>query len=86
MPEDLFGALRKVQDTNVICATAISQYAALGALEEGPAYCGHFVREMAEVRQQGIKAQRVSALGRSRWQSTGAFYFLWSCRVSQVTI
>ncbi len=75
MPEDLFGALRKVQDTNVICATAISQYAALGALEEGPAYCGRFVREMAEVRQQGMKA--LASLG-SRVKplaSTGAFYF-----------
>ena len=75
IPEELFGSLRKVQDTNVICATAISQYAALGALEAGPSYCEPFVAEMANVRQQGLEAfdtlnNRVRPL-----LSTGAFYF-----------
>tara|TARA_Y100001934_G_scaffold258176_1_gene328078 strand:- start:71 stop:1282 length:1212 start_codon:yes stop_codon:yes gene_type:complete len=75
IPEQLVGALRKVQDTNVICPTAISQYAALGALQAGPGYCRPYLADMAIVRQQGIEAMssledRVSLL-----PSTGAFYF-----------
>ena len=74
IPEELFGALRKVQDTNVICATAISQYAALGALQAGPGYCRPYLADMAIVRRQGIEAMK-SLEGRvSLLPSTGAFY------------
>ena len=74
IPEELFGAMRKVQDTNVICATAISQYAALGALQAGPEYCGPYLADMAMVRRQGIEA--MSSLGDrvSLLPSRGAFY------------
>ena len=74
IPENLFGALRKVQDTNVICATAISQYAALGALEAGADYCRPYLADMAIVRRQGIEA--LSTLGDkvSLLPNSGAFY------------
>lgn len=75
MPEHLFGSLRKVQDTNVICATAISQYAALGALSEGATYCRQFVHGMAEVRQQGIESLKRLGDRVRPLSSTGAFYF-----------
>ena len=75
MPQDLFGALRKVQDTNVICATAISQYAAVGALKEGAPYCHQFVGDMAKVRQQGVKALESLGSRVKPLPSTGAFYF-----------
>ncbi|MGA0382614.1 MAG: pyridoxal phosphate-dependent aminotransferase [Arenicellales bacterium] len=75
MPRDLFGALRKVQDTNVICATAISQYAAVGALKEGAPYCQQFVGDMAKVREQGVKALKTLGERVKPLASTGAFYF-----------
>ncbi len=39
IPEPLFEPVRKIQDTILICAPVISQEAAVGALEAGPAYC-----------------------------------------------
>ncbi|MBT5228572.1 MAG: pyridoxal phosphate-dependent aminotransferase [Proteobacteria bacterium] len=74
IPEKLFGALRKVQDTNVICAAAISQYAALGALKAGADYCRPYLADMAVVRRQGIEA--LNALGdkASLLPNSGAFY------------
>ena len=42
IPEHLYEAVRKIQDTILICPTAISQSAAVGALEVGRHYCdGH---------------------------------------------
>ena len=39
VPEHLYPAILKIQDTNLICAPVISQHAAMGALEIGAAYC-----------------------------------------------
>jgi aspartate/methionine/tyrosine aminotransferase len=39
IPDHLFDAVRKIQDTILICPPVISQYAAVGALEAGVAYC-----------------------------------------------
>ena len=39
IPEHLFEAVRKIQDTILICPPVISQFAAVGALKEGSAYC-----------------------------------------------
>lgn len=38
IPEQLFDAIRKIQDTQLICPPVISQYAALGAMEGGFEY------------------------------------------------
>jgi len=48
--------LRKIQDTNVICATVIAQYAAIGALQSGRDYCTPYVAELAAVRAQALDA------------------------------
>ena len=56
VPESLMGALRKIQDTNVICATVIAQYAAIGALQSGRDYCMPYVAELAAVRAQALDA------------------------------
>jgi|TARA_B100000315_G_scaffold56204_1_gene50394 aspartate/methionine/tyrosine aminotransferase len=74
IPEALFGALRKVQDTNVICATAISQYAALGALQAGADYCRPYVEDMAIVRRQGTQALNALADTVHLLPNSGAFY------------
>ena len=74
IPEELFGALRKVQDTNVICATAISQYAALGALKAGAEYCRPYLADMAIVRRQGTEALNTLGDKASLLPNSGAFY------------
>ncbi|HCK76158.1 MAG TPA: pyridoxal phosphate-dependent aminotransferase [Gammaproteobacteria bacterium] len=74
IPEELFGALRKVQDTNVICATAISQYAALGAIKAGVDYCRPYLADMAIVRRQGVDALNMLGDKASLLPNSGAFY------------
>jgi len=50
VPEHLYVAVLKAQDTNLICAPLISQYAAIGALATGSQYCREKSRSIAEVR------------------------------------
>ena len=49
-PAALEAALRKIQDTVVICPPVISQYAALGALSAGAPYVHEKLRALAAVR------------------------------------
>jgi len=51
MPKHLLDAVKKVQDTILICPPVISQYAALGALEAGKSYCEKHLKEIAAVRK-----------------------------------
>jgi len=76
LPEQLFLAVQKAQDTILICPPLICQAAAVGALEAGEAYCLDYVKEMAEVRDLVL-----NELDRLRDVCTvppskGAFYFL----------
>ena len=84
-PEKLEAAMRKIQDTIIICPPVISQYAALGALAAGAA----FVRG----RIQGIAANR-ALVGRELGAlvadglcavppASGAFYFLLRVRTDR---
>jgi aspartate/methionine/tyrosine aminotransferase len=50
IPEGLFGAVNKIQDTVLICPPVISQFAAAGAMEVGAEYCHARVRGLADVR------------------------------------
>ena len=52
VPELLLPSLLKVQDTNLICAPLITQYAALSALQVGSAYCKNQLLHLAKIRQQ----------------------------------
>ena len=74
IPPHLLPAFRKIQDTNPICPSLISQAAAMAALEVGPAYCQSFLNSLAKVRTMVLEALqglgdcvRVSS-------SNGAFY------------
>jgi aspartate/methionine/tyrosine aminotransferase len=51
IPQHLLLPIKKVQDTNLICPTVISQYAALGALRVGVNYCQKYLQEIDRVRQ-----------------------------------
>lgn len=77
-PEKLEAALRKIQDTLLICPPVISQYAAVGALGAGPDYVREKLRGIAEVR--AIVRRELAVLvaeGVCDVPSVqGAFYFL----------
>jgi aspartate/methionine/tyrosine aminotransferase len=51
IPEHLLGAIKKIQDTILICPPVVSQYAALGALQAGRDYCKQKIEAIASVRQ-----------------------------------
>jgi aspartate/methionine/tyrosine aminotransferase len=74
IPSHLFNAIRKVQDTNLICPPVVSQYAALGALQAGQAYCQAYLSGIATVREQVLKSlQELSSLCAIA-PTDGAFY------------
>jgi aspartate/methionine/tyrosine aminotransferase len=50
IPEHLFEAVNKIQDTILICPPVISQFAAVGAMRVGAAYCRAQVERLASVR------------------------------------
>src|SRR5258706_11171023 len=75
IPEHLFEAVRKIQDTILICPPVISQFAAVGALREGSGYCRDKLKGIAEVRalvaDELKEISRFSTIG----PAAGAFYF-----------
>ena len=74
-PQHLLMSIQKIQDTNLICPPVISQYAALGALQEGIDYCQQHLREIAKVR--AVVLEKLQSLGDicTIASSEGAFYF-----------
>ena len=76
MPATLLPAVKKIQDTILICAPVISQYAAIGALQTGSQYCREKLREIDDVR--AIVLRELGALNDlcTVPKSQGAFYFL----------
>jgi aspartate/methionine/tyrosine aminotransferase len=75
-PAALLVAIKKAQDTILICPPVISQFAALGALEAGSAYCREKLVIITQVRE--IVLGELEEL--RDWctvpQADGAFYFL----------
>jgi aspartate/methionine/tyrosine aminotransferase len=76
VPRALLESVKKIQDTILICAPVISQYAAMGALEIGSAYCVEKLRGIEEVRKivldQLHSIKDICTVPRA----DGAFYFL----------
>jgi aspartate/methionine/tyrosine aminotransferase len=50
IPDALFDAINKIQDTILICPTEIAQVAAVAALARGAPYCRGFLEGLARVR------------------------------------
>jgi aspartate/methionine/tyrosine aminotransferase len=76
VPRHLFEAVEKIQDTLLICAPVVSQYAALGALQAGREYCLSRLASIADVRQRAL--EELSHIGDfcSVPAAEGAFYLL----------
>ena len=76
IPENLLVSVKKIQDTILICAPVISQFAALGALQTGSGYCRERLQQIAEVREAVLRKlteiQDICTVPRA----DGAFYFL----------
>jgi aspartate/methionine/tyrosine aminotransferase len=83
LPAKLLAAVHKIQDTNLISPPVISQYAALGALRAGAAYCRERVRELANVRRLVI--DHLAELGDvvTVPRADGAMYFLLNVRTDR---
>jgi len=75
-PDDLFDAMNKVQDTNLICAPVPSQLLALQALEQGPGLIAPKVARLADVRASVFEA--LGGLGDLAQfpRTQGAFYVM----------
>jgi aspartate/methionine/tyrosine aminotransferase len=76
VPEHLVVAVRKIQDTILICPPVVSQFAAVGALKAGADYCRSKIAPLSETREAVI--QKLADLQPlcSAPQAEGAFYFL----------
>ena len=74
-PADIEAAIKKIQDTILICPPVISQVAAVGALNAGRAYC-----QARQGDRQAVRRTVQQALGKLDGlchvqRSDGAFYF-----------
>ncbi len=76
IPEHLFEAVNKIQDTNLICPPVVSQVVACAALGAGAAYCRERVGELAGVRLLVLDALAGVADRCTVPRPEGAFYCL----------
>jgi aspartate/methionine/tyrosine aminotransferase len=76
IPERLLQPVRKIQDTILICAPVVSQFAAVGALQAGAPYCREKLESIRLVRE--LMLERLGKLGSicEVPPADGAFYFL----------
>jgi aspartate/methionine/tyrosine aminotransferase len=75
-PRHLLESIRKIQDTILICAPVISQFAAIGALQAGRKYCVEKLGPICEVRQIVLNALSELKGICTVPKADGAFYFL----------
>ena len=76
IPESLWDAINKIQDTLLICAPVVSQRAAVAALGVGRAYAASKLGPLAEMRQTDRRARSTIRRCRAPCRSApGAFYF-----------
>jgi aspartate/methionine/tyrosine aminotransferase len=76
IPARLFEPVRKIQDTILICAPVVSQWAAVGAMHVGRAYCAGKLGETREIRRLVLDKLRDVADLVTIPQADGAFYLL----------
>ena len=74
IPAHLHEAVRKVQDTNLICPPLASQYAAIGALEAGRGFCDVNISQIAQNRLVVLDELKKLNCIAGAVRSDGAFY------------
>ncbi|MBD2296392.1 pyridoxal phosphate-dependent aminotransferase [Anabaena sphaerica FACHB-251] len=75
IPQHLLNAVKKVQDTILICPPVISQYAALGALQAKEDYLRDNIKTIAQTRKIVIDALNQLQGLCTITSANGAFYF-----------
>jgi aspartate/methionine/tyrosine aminotransferase len=75
IPQHLLTAVKKVQDTILICPPVVSQYAALGALQAKDDYLKDNIGKIAQVREIVINALESLQDLCTITSANGAFYF-----------
>ena len=75
IPHALFDPILKIQDTQLICAAVISQFAAIEAMQQGKAWCQQQQQPIRESREIVISALDEIGDICSYPKSNGAFYF-----------
>ena len=76
IPQRLFTAVRKIQDTILICPTVVSQLVAVGAMQVGAEYCRAYLKGLAEVRALVMQELKPIHSFCVVPPADGAFYFL----------
>jgi aspartate/methionine/tyrosine aminotransferase len=76
IPEPLYMPVKKIQDTVLICPPVVSQWAAVGAMHAGRAYCRDKLQVTSEIRQVVLERLRDIADIVSVPRADGAFYLL----------
>ncbi|MEB3828655.1 pyridoxal phosphate-dependent aminotransferase [Phormidium sp. CCY1219] len=74
IPSHLLVPVKKIQDTILICPAVISQWAALGALKLGRAYCEEKIKAISEVREIVLDALSELTDFCTIPEANGAFY------------
>ena len=75
IPDHLFSAVNKIQDTILICPPVVSQFAAAGAMKVGAGYCRQKVEQLADIRQLVLTELDQLKNCAIIPPSDGAFYF-----------
>ncbi len=75
-PEPLREAMVKAQDSNLICASRVTQVAALACLQTGPAYCRQHLPRLQRTREQLLAALAPLAPAIGMNAPAGAFYLM----------
>ncbi len=76
IPQHLMSAVKKIQDTILICPPVLCQYAAVGVLQVGASFCTPYLESLAEVRSLVLdKLTPLQGLIQVP-ETRGAFYFL----------
>ena len=73
IPPRLFKPVRKIQDTNLICPSVISQYAVMECLKVGRTFCDSRIAEIDKVRSH-FQQRLTSNCAVSHGKLQGAFY------------
>ena len=76
VPDRLYMPIRKIQDTILICAPVISQWAAVGSMSAGRAYCRDKLKMTAEIRRMFLDELAGIADLVTIPPADGAFYLL----------
>jgi aspartate/methionine/tyrosine aminotransferase len=76
VPTTMLDSIKKIQDTILICAPVISQFAAMGAIRAGAEFYRDKISRIAQIRELVLAELRKAKEVCTVPNADGAFYFL----------